>query len=193
MRIQEYYDNTEAEMPRKNVKYFIENFETIPENSIELGCGAGNDTVYLIKKGWNVTAIDREDVEERIKKRLNDEEKQKFIFRKQKFENLELKENKLIVANYCIPFCNKKCFKELWNKIEKSIKKDGYFVGNFFGNNDEWAKTKKDMTFLTKEEVLNLFKEFEIKNFKEIEKNGMTGMGKIKHWHTFNVIAQKIK
>lgn len=69
MEIQEYYDNTEAKMPRKNVKYFIENFETIPENAIELGCGAGNDTVYLIKKGWNVTAIDREDVEERIKKR----------------------------------------------------------------------------------------------------------------------------
>lgn len=54
-------------------------------------------------------------------------------------------------------------------------------------------KQKKDMKFLTKEEVLDLFEEFEIKNFKEIEKNGMPGMEKIKYWHTFNVIAQKIK
>lgn len=138
MEIQEYYDNTEAKMPRKNVKYFIENFETIPENAIELGCGAGNDTAYLIKKVGML---------------------QQLIEKMQK----------------------------------KELKKDGYFVGNFFGNNDEWAKTKKDMTFLTKEEVLDLFEEFEIKNFKEIEKNGMTGMGKIKYWHTFNVIAQKNK
>lgn len=38
------------------------------------------------------------------------------------------------------------------------------------------------MTFLSKERVTDLFKEFEIINFKEVEKDGLTGMGKIKHW-----------
>lgn len=47
--IQKYYDNTEAEKPRKNVKYFIEEIKCKPGNAVELGCGAGNDTVYLIK------------------------------------------------------------------------------------------------------------------------------------------------
>ena len=28
-------------------------------------------------------------------------------------------------------------------------------------------------------------------NFKEIEKDGITCIGKLKHWHIFNVIAEK--
>ena len=48
------------------------------------------------------------------------------------------------------------------------------------------------MVFLAKEQVLSLFKDtFEIIEFNEIEKNGKTGLGKIKHWHIYNVIAKK--
>lgn len=69
---------------------------------------------------------------------------------------------------------------------------NGYFVGNFFGLNDSWAKIKEQMVFLSKEQVLDLFKDsFEILEINEIEKDGKTGLGKIKHWHIFNVIAQK--
>lgn len=189
--IEKYYDNTESEKPRNNVQYLIEEVKCNPGKAIELGCGAGNDTVYLIKNGWNVLAIDRESVEERISKRLNNEELEKFRFQKQNFESLELEKNNLIVANYCLPFCNKNNFKELWNKINDSILKDGYFVGNFFGNNDEWKSTKEEMTFLTKEQVIELFKDFEIIEFKEVEKDDFTGLGKMKHWHIFDVIAKK--
>lgn len=189
--IEKYYNNTESEKPRKNVQYLIEKVKYNPGKAIELGCGAGNDTVYLIKNNWNVLAIDRESVEERITKRLNNEELEKFRFQKQNFESLELEKNNLIVANYCLPFCNKNNLKELWNKINNSILKDGYFVGNFFGINDEWKSTKEEMTFLTKEQVIELFKDFEIIEFKEVEKDGATGLGKMKHWHIFNVIAKK--
>ena len=48
------------------------------------------------------------------------------------------------------------------------------------------------MVFLTKQQVLNLFKEtFEIVNLNELEKDGKTGLGKMKHWHIYNVIAKK--
>ncbi len=47
------------------------------------------------------------------------------------------------------------------------------------------------MTFLSKEQVLELFNKFDIIHFKEIEENGKTGLGKIKHWHIFDVIAKK--
>lgn len=189
--IEQYYNNTESEKPRNNVKYLIEKVKCKPGKAIELGCGAGNDTVYLIKNNWNVLAIDREDVKERIAKRLTKEELAKFTFQKQDFETLKLEENNLIVANYSLVFCNKNHFKDLWNKINDSILEDGYFVGNFFGINDEWKNTKEEMTFLTKEQVIDLFKEFEITEFKEIEKDALTGLGKKKHWHIFDVIAMK--
>ena len=119
--IQKYYYNTQSDKPRNNVEYFINEIQCNSGNAIELGCGAGNDTVYLIKNNWNVLAIDREDVKERIAKRLTKEELAKFKFQKQDFETLKLEENNLIVANYSLSFCNKNKFSELWNKINDSI------------------------------------------------------------------------
>lgn len=108
-------------------------------------------------------AIDKEDVESRIITRLSKTEQKKFKFSNQKFESIKLEKNNLVVANFSLPYCNKNNFKELWNKIDESILKDGYFAGNFFGDNDEW-KNKKD---------------------------GTTALGKEKHWHIFNIIAKK--
>lgn len=64
-------------------------------------------------------------------------------------------------------------------------------MGNFFGINDEWKNIKEDMVFLNKNQVMELFKNFEIICFKEIEKDGMTGCGNMKHWHLFDIIARK--
>ena len=188
--IEKYYDNTENEMPNYTVKKFIE-LNVEPGNAVELGCGARRDTVYLIRNGWNVLAIDREDVETRIVSKLLVEELEQFEFFKQRFEDIELENSNLVVANFSLPFCNKNDFKKLWAKINHSILKDGYFVGNFLGDKDEWKIAKEKMTFLTKDQVMELFRNFEIVEFKEVEKDGLTGLGKMKHWHIFNVIAKK--
>ena len=58
--IEDYYKNTENALPHPMVKKII-NMNIKPENAIDLGCGAGKDTIYLIKNGWNVLAIDKED------------------------------------------------------------------------------------------------------------------------------------
>ena len=189
--IEKYYNNTISKNPRKNVQYLIEKVKLNPGKAIDFGCGAGNDTVYLIKNNWNVLAIDKEGVEERIAKRLNNEELKKFRFQRQDFESMEIEKSNLIIANYCLPFCNKNKFEELWNKIKLSILDKGYFVGNFLGLNDSWNGVKTDMLFLSKEQVMLLFKDFEIVLFKEIEKNALTGLGKMKHWHIFDIIAKK--
>lgn len=133
--IQKYYENTENSPVNKNVKKFI-NMEIPAGKAVELGCGAGRDTVYLIQNNWNVLAIDREDVADRIKNRLGEQERlNKFRFQKQNFENIVLEENDLLVANYCLPFCNKDNFQELWEKIKKSISINRIFCREFF-----WSK-----------------------------------------------------
>lgn len=49
------------------------------------------------------------------------------------------------------------------------------------------------MVFLSKEQVLELFNGlFKVVEFNEVEKNGKTGLGKMKHWHIYNVIAKKM-
>ena len=53
-------------------------------------------------------------------------------------------------------------------------------------------KYKRKNGFLTEKQVIELFKNFDIIEFKEVEKDDFTGLGKMKHWHIFNVIAKKI-
>ena len=190
-KAEEYYENTQMLPPCNNVKYFI-NLKNKPAKAVELGCGAGRDTVFLIKSGWEVLAIDKENTEGIIKNKLTDEEQKKFKFQMQAFEKLELPQNNLVVANYSLSFCNKTNFNKMWKTIADSIELQGYFVGNFFGVNDEWTKTQPDMTFLNKKQVQELFVNFEIIEFKEVEKDGTTALGANKHWHIFWVIAKKI-
>lgn len=188
--LKEYYDNTENEEP--NIK-LIQLIETNPKpgNATDIGCGAGRDTIFLLNNGWNVIAIDRRNIKDRILEKLNEEKLKRFEFQKQEFEKIKLEKNDLVVANFSLSFCNKEKFDEMWNKIINSILPDGYFVGNFFGIRDEWKNVKQLCSFFTKEEVLQLFEGFEIIYFEEIEKDGKTGEGEFKHWHYFDVVARK--
>lgn len=131
--IERYYKNTENELPHDNIKQFIK-MELQTGNAIELGCGAGRDTIYLIKNNWNVLAIDRENTEERISKKLDKKELLKFRFQRQDFEDIILEKNNLIVANFSLPFCKKDNFNELWSKITNSILPNRIFCGEFFWN-----------------------------------------------------------
>lgn len=190
-KIEIYYENTKNALPHLNIQEVV-NIEKKAGKAIDLGCGVGRDTIFLIKNNWNVLAVDREEVKKRIENRLNEEELKRFRFSDKKFEEIEeLEENNLIVANFSLPFCNKIYFTRFWDKIVRSIAENGYFVGNFFGIRDSWSIIKGDMTFLTEEQVLELLKSFEIIKFKEIEKDGRTGLGEMKHWHIYEVIAKK--
>ena len=120
--IHKYYKNTKNALPHKNVQKVLE-MDIIPGNAIELGCGAGRDTIYLIKNGWNVLAIDKEETKGLIEEKLNENELGKLRFSLQNFQNVKLENNSLLVSNFSIPFCGKKYFKEFWNKIEESIEK----------------------------------------------------------------------
>lgn len=132
--IKKYYENTENALPHPMVQKIVD-MNIVTGTAIDLGCGAGRDTIYLIKNGWNVLAIDKEDTAEIIKSKLNNEEIKKFKFESQNFENIELEENNLLVANFSIPFCNKSAFKEFWNKISMSISSGRIFCWQFF-----WTK-----------------------------------------------------
>ena len=76
-------------------------------------------------------------------------------------------------------------------RFNTALNRTGYFVGNFFGVNDEWNTNETQKSFFTKEQVEELFNNFEIIDFKEIENDALTGIGKMKHWHFFSVIAKK--
>lgn len=129
--IEKYYEKTKDALPHKNVRKFIK-IENKIGKAIDLGCGTGRDTIFLIKNNWRVLAIDKEDTKKMISKKLDEQELKRFRFISQNFENIELEENNLVVANFSLPFCNKKYFYEFWNKIVQSISTGRIFCRKFF-------------------------------------------------------------
>ena len=187
----QYYDKTKKEYPRNNVKFLIDSLNLKSTNAIDLGCGQGNDTVYLINNDFKVLGIDKENVEDIIRERLSQDKQKYFQFKKQKLEDLKIPNTDLIIANFSLSFCKKEYFKLMWQKIVESININGYFVGTIFGINDSWNKKYRDMSFFDKEDVKRLFNKFKIIRFEEIENDKPTALGKEKHWHFYNIIAQK--
>lgn len=47
------------------------------------------------------------------------------------------------------------------------------------------------MVFLSENQVLELLKPFEIIKMEESETDKETGLGKLKHWHIYDIIARK--
>ncbi|MDO5557040.1 MAG: methyltransferase domain-containing protein [Clostridia bacterium] len=100
--------------------------------AIDLGCGAGRDTVYLIKNGWRVIAIDSINTSEIINTKLNSTENKNLDFVERDFVKVDLPENDLTVAYFSLQFCKKDDFYELWQRIRGSINKSRIFCGYLF-------------------------------------------------------------
>lgn len=185
----EFYKATAKCRPSFLIRtFFINKYnEKIQGNeAIDIGCGAGNDTTFLLEKGFKVTAIDQEEQVRKIveDKNLNNE-KLKIII--DDFSKIEIPNTDLVLANYSMFFV-KDNFKEFVNNVLNAISSKGFFVGNFLGKEDSWNNIK---TTVEKEELLNYFKNFEILYFSEEKFHKDTATGKNKFWHVYNIIAQK--
>lgn len=179
-----FYKNTKDLREHKLLKK-LEQYNITPQLAIDMGCGAGRDTKYLLKNKWKVVAIDKENTCEMLTNNLNEKEKSNFKFIQEDINKIELPKCQLINAMNVLNLSNykKEKFMKLWDKIEKSLELNGYFVGNFFGIEDEWNNKYHKMIFFTKEEINKMFENFNIIYFQEFKGNTITGLGKNKNAH----------
>ena len=180
-----YQNKTYGDDECKLLIEFLKNHKVT--TAIDLGCGSGNETVYMIKKGIKVLAIDRQLNKDFILDRLTDDEKKLISFNESSFEDIELPKTELLTAFFSIPFCNPNDFDELWNKIYDSIGDNGYFVGQLFGDRDAWSAVNTINTFSI-EQVKEYLKKYNIIKLEEVE---YVRESDNKKWHFYNIIAQK--
>lgn len=180
-----YQNETYGDDVCKLLIEFLDNYKI--DNAIDLGCGSGNETVYMIKNGIKVLAIDRQLNQDFILNRLSDSEKRLISFKKSSFEDVELPKTKLLTAFFSIPFCNPNNFDELWTKIYNSIEDNGYFVGQLFGDRDAWNVVESINTFSI-DKVKEYLKNYNIIKLEEIE---YVRESDNKKWHFYDIMAQK--
>ena len=180
-----YQNKTYGDDACKLIIDFLDKYKV--DSAIDLGCGSGNETVYMVKNGIKVLAIDRQLNQDFILNRLSDSEKQLISFKESSFEDVELPKTKLLTAFFSIPFCNPNNFDELWTKIYNSIEDNGYFVGQLFGDRDAWNVVESINTFSI-DKVKEYLKNYNIIKLEEIE---YVRENDNKKWHFYDIIAQK--
>ena len=93
--------------------------------AVELGCGAGNDTMFLLDKGFKVTAIDNNpQVKDILLKRAENNKNLEVII--DDFSKVQLNKTDLILANFSLFFV-KNGFDTLLKNVLQNINKEGFF------------------------------------------------------------------
>lgn len=122
----------------------LENLSKIPATdkkvAFDLGCGGGSFSGELLKRGWNVIAVDKqsraiESVKNRIDKLNPDWLKSNQLTTKlAPIEDYTLKDRAhLVVAMDVLPYCNPSQLRNIWNKIYNALDdENGLLIGTFF-------------------------------------------------------------
>ncbi len=192
-----YYKNKLNQPPHQVIVKALNLCKT-PGKAIDIGFGVGNEAALMLNSGWQVWAIDREPKAIKIINQRKDiKDTITLVAAIANFEENAiwdtLPQVDFISATYALPFCNRHNLEKVWTHIKQKLNSEGRFAGHFFGINYRGFTEKeiKQMTFLTKEEILNLLQDFDIEYFQEVEEDSKSGTGKSIHSHIFEVIVRK--
>jgi tellurite methyltransferase len=158
--------------------------------AVDLGCGAGNDTLELLRQGWRVLAVDQQPAALKFAaRRVPTRWANRLTLLAAPMEGLSLPRADLVYASFSLPFCAPDQFGALWKMIRSVLAPGGHFAGQLFGDRDEWFG-KRPLTFHSLREVRALAKGYRVELLREIEEEGRSFEGP-KHWHYFEVILEK--
>jgi len=194
-----YYEAVKGRPPRDTVRFALDRFELLADShsrrAIDLGCGDGRDTVEILRRGWQVLAIDGSaDAIDRLIQRpdIDLTALTALTTRVEKFEFLTLAPNTtdLVNASFCLPFCPVEQFSTLWATIVDCLHSGGRLSCQLYGDRDSWRQYP-NLCFHNYAEVQDLLHPFDLEWFQEEEHPGVTPLGEERYWHIFHIVARK--
>lgn len=133
----QYQEITKDNQPR-HLATLLKNYLNKGMLIIDIGCGAGIDSIYFLEQGCFVKTIDKVTTGIEYKKfQLRHDIQYKLSIINADFTNMEFPVCDAVYASFSLPFCTPNNFNKFWINIERSLKKGGIFAGIFFGVNDD--------------------------------------------------------
>jgi trans-aconitate methyltransferase len=157
-------------------------------DAIDLGCGAGNATLWLLARGYRVTAVDSDaDAIAALATRVPADAPLELVHRT--FEELAFERRYAVAcALYSLFYLAPAAHAAFWSRLVEALAPGGVFVGQLLGERDDW---RGDGTTFSRDTIEGELDDLEILGCHEEERDGPTALGEIKHWHVFHVIARK--
>ncbi|MCX8951658.1 class I SAM-dependent methyltransferase [Vibrio parahaemolyticus] len=187
----QYYEKALARPHSKRTEFAVRLNESNLNVAIDCGCGTGSDIQYLEHQGYQVHGFDiNPDSVVICRDRFGSNSL--VDISESSFELFDYPKAGLVIANSSLFFAEPSLFESTWYSIKSSIAVGGVFAGDFMGKKDSWAANYRSPTTpLLESQVRALFSGFEIVRFFERDEKAKTSLGKMKHWHTYSVVAVK--
>jgi tellurite methyltransferase len=187
----QYYKMAAGRPPREFLGRTLSRFQGAG-SAIDLGCGTGRESIFLLERGWQVLAIDQQaSAIQTLRSSAAPDMAGRLQALVAAFETLDLPPADLIWAGISLPFCHPSQFDTLWRKICSALVPGGRFAGDFFGSRHAWSR-EKDMTFHTREQVVSLCSGLQLEYIVEEEGEQQTAADGIQHWHMFTISARRL-
>ena len=192
-----YYQKTGARQPRETLLFALEKFEIEnPDNeqplkAIDLGCGNGRDTVELLRRGWQVLAVDTQ--QSAIDGLLSRQEVDENVLLEtitSRFEKISLPESDLINASFSLPLVSPLDFPDLWDRMLTSLTPGGRISCQLYGDRDSWVGNP-GITCFAHSAIDALLYPLDTEYFREEEEDSETPRGRKKHWHIYHIVVRR--
>ena len=184
----QYWDNLHKEYNRDEIKMddWLVDFDSIILSCktpiLDLGCGSGNDTMYLINKGKQVISCDQSrNAIDNIKKNFPEVYDTKCF---NMLDGMPFKDNsfELIIADLCLHYFKEKDTTKILNEIKRILYSGGHLIFRLNSMNDVnhgagkgneierhlyETDDKRLKRFFTEEDIKYFFKDFNIEYLNE--------------------------
>lgn len=191
----------QVEEPSEITRIAFEKFEdddsfqesSLLRSALDIGAGTGRDSLFLLRKGWSVTATDSgEDAIRTMEAKVPKLYNSTFDLRKVPFENMSFPRSfDLVISNWAIDYTSPENYPRVFNMVTSLVKKGGRLAITFFGDAHQAIGSGFDHTLHSRKEVLAMLEdEFEIEYFNE-SKGLISGQLQKLIYHRFDIVAKK--
>lgn len=155
--------------------------------ALDIGAGAGNETLALIDAGFAVTAVDPFGLPASFVAGLTNAQLGRLSIVRKPIERFPFDKYDLIVACHSLPFLSKQ-FGHIWHLIRSALNSGGLFVGDFFGPDDSRNVDYSRVVRHDRSAVAQLLSGMQVIELREVA--GAPTRDSTKHLHYFEVIAR---